>query len=155
LFKSLRLEFFEEILEFDGIDLMKDLINIMDYKFLQGNEILFKKKEIVNFCYILLEGNIGCYMNDINLIQRRLQKKIKRKKYKNSETENKMKNIKEISDYSTGEMIAEYSILSERLEKHSLTAIAKEDCHLLSFEKNRYRNTVCKIYFSFKSKNIL
>ena len=145
MFKSHRLEFFEEILEFDGVDLMKDLINIMDYKLLQANEILFKKKEIANFCYVLLEGNIGCYMNDIRLIQRRLKKQIKRKKRHNSETENKMKNISEISDYSIGEMIAEYAILSDGLEKHSLTAIAKENCHLLCFEKNSYRNTVCKI----------
>ena len=143
LIKTLELEFFEEILEFHGVDLLKELINIMDYKFLQANEILFQKKTVANFCYVILEGNIGCYINDINLIKRRLKKKIRHKQ--SNESPDIKRNITEISDYSKGEIIAEYAILSDGSEKHSLTAITKENCYLICFEKNSYRNTVCKI----------
>lgn len=140
--KDFDLEFFQEIIEFHGIDLMKELITIMEYKFLKTNEILFQKKDIANYCYVLLEGKIGCFMSDIKVIQRRLKRKVKRKKATTHDLDNKMRNIMEISEYSKGEIIAEFAILSDGLEKHTLTSISKEDCHLLCFEKNSYRNVV-------------
>ena len=150
LLKDFGLEFFQEIIEFHGVDLMKELIKIMEYKFLPANEILFQKKEIANYCYVILEGKIGCYMNDIKVIQRRLKRQIRRKKKTTLDLENKMRNITEISEYSKGEMIAEFAILTDGLEKHALTSISKEDCYFLSFEKNSYRNVVCTFLFIFE-----
>lgn len=153
LLKSFDLEFIEEIIEFHGIDLLEQLINIMDYKFLKADEILFQKKEIANFCYLLLDGKIGCCMNNIDMINSRLKKKKRGKKRENN-LNNIMKNLSEISDYSKGEIIAEFQVLSEEAEKYSLTSICKEDCHLICFPKELYKNIVCnlKIYHCFQIK---
>ena len=48
-------------------------------------------------------------------------------------------------------MIAEYAILSDGLDKHSLTAIAKEDCHLPWFEKN---NSSIKYYYKISENRL-
>ena len=124
---------------------MKELITIMEYKFLKAHEVLFQKKEIANYCYVLLEGKIGCYMNDIKIIQSRLKRQIRRKT-RAADLDKQMRNITEISEYSKGEMIAEFAILTDGLEKHALTSISKEDCYFLCFEKNSYRNVVCNFF---------
>lgn len=144
LLKGLNFEYFKEIIEFHGIDLLKKLLMAAQYRFLGAHEILFQRKDQAFQCYVVLSGKVGCYMDDINVIRRRLKRVIRKRQKNSDQVENILRNIKEISEYTPGEMIGEHAILSDVLEKHMMTAIAKEDCYLLYYHKDTYQNIVCK-----------
>lgn len=157
LLKGLDLDYFEEILEFHGQKLLETLISESEYHFFKQNEVVFVKKQPVSHCFVLLYGKIAGFIEDFNVISKRLRRMVQ-KTSENSENLNNyagiLRNSKEIAEFSPGEMLAEYAVLSENLEKHSFSAVCKQDSHVICFEKQKYRDIVCKIrvFFNILSK---